>query len=221
MPNSDLALAVLGTHGGVGMAVAAGLRREGYEAVDVDDRNLDTGISIAAAIRDTAPSGVAAVIDAGFFLEPPALGALALTDTDTWQRHAERPLRRALHVLQAGHICLRENGGRIVVLLPSLVMSGAAEVVAWAAAAEGYRSLVKAAARAWGADGVTIKSVLIPASLAADAAVDRPGLQPPALGHVPDLSADIAPVVAALLDERLDAVTGLTLAVDGGVWMTS
>jgi hypothetical protein len=154
------------------------------------------------------------------------MGELALTDGETWLQQAEQPLRRALHVLQGAHLRLRDDGGRIVVLLPSLVMSGAAEVVAWASAAEGYRSLAKAAARAWGAgDGggrrITIKSVLVPASLAADSAVDRPGLQPPALGRVPDLQADIAPVVAALLDERLDAVTGLTLAVDGGVWMTS
>ncbi|HEX3901119.1 MAG TPA: SDR family oxidoreductase, partial [Mycobacteriales bacterium] len=143
------------------------------------------------------------------------------TDADTWERQAEQPLRRALHVLQAAHLCLRGSGGRIVVLLPSFVMSGAADVVAWASAAEGYRSLTKAAARAWGDEGIAIKSVLIPASLTADSALDRPGLQPPALGRVPDLESDVAPAIAALLDERLDVVTGLTLAVDGGVWMTS
>jgi hypothetical protein len=32
---------------------------------------------------------------------------------------------------------------------------------------------------------------------------------------------DIAPVIAGLLDEQFASVTGLTLAVDGGVWMTS
>ena len=31
----------------------------------------------------------------------------------------------------------------------------------------------------------------------------------------------LAPILSALLDERLNAVTGLTLAADGGVWMTS
>jgi 3-oxoacyl-[acyl-carrier protein] reductase len=164
---------------------------------------------------------VRAVVDAGFFLEPPSIGALAFTDAEAWQRQAERPLRRALRVLQAAHLCLGDDGGRIVVLLPSLVMSGAADVVAWTSAAEGYRSLAKAAARAWGGEGVTVMSALIPASLVADTAVDRPGLQPPALGRAPDLQSDIAPAIAALLDERLDAVTGLTLAVDGGVWMTS
>jgi 3-oxoacyl-[acyl-carrier protein] reductase len=221
MPNNDRAVALLGAEGAVGEAIASGLRLAGHRVVEVDDHGLETGTAIAAAIHDAAPGGVTTVVDAGFFLEPPAIGELALADAETWQRQAEQPMRRALHVLQGAHLCLAGDGGRIVVLLPSLVMSGAADVVAWASAAEGYRSLVKAAARAWGDDRVTIKSVLIPASLTVEAAVDRPGLQPPALGHAPDLQSDIAPVVAALLDERLDAATGLTLAVDGGIWMTS
>jgi NAD(P)-dependent dehydrogenase (short-subunit alcohol dehydrogenase family) len=219
MSNTDRVVALLGTESTVGHAIASGLRHAGYEVIGIDD--YETAAAIATAIRAAAPTGLAAVVDAGFFLEPPNLGELALTDAETWQRQAEQPLRRALHVLQGAHQCLRESGGRIVVLLPSLVMSGAAEVVAWASAAEGYRSLVKAAARAWGGEGITIKSVLIPASLTAGSAVDRPGLQPPALGRVPDLQSDIGPAVAALLDERLDVVTGLTLAIDGGVWMTS
>jgi NAD(P)-dependent dehydrogenase (short-subunit alcohol dehydrogenase family) len=219
MPNTDRAVAVLGAKSAVGEAIASGLRLAGHQVVSIDD--YETGAKIAAAIQVAAPAGVAAVIDAGFFVESPAIGELALTDVETWQRQAEQPLRRALHVLQGAHLCLAGDGGRIVVLLPSLVMSGAAGVVAWASAAEGYRSLVKAAARAWGGEGITIKSVLIPASLTADSAVDRPGLQPPALGRIPDLQSDIGPAVAALLDERLDAVTGLTLAIDGGVWMTS
>lgn len=219
MPNTAQAVAVLGGEGAIGDAIASGLRIAGHEVVRVDE--CATGAAFAAAIRQAAPEGATAVVDAGFFLESPVLGELALTDTETWWRQAEQPLRRALHVLQGAHRCLQHGGGRIVVLLPSLVMSGAAEVVAWSAAAEGYRSLVKAAARAWGGEGIAIKSVLIPASLIAEPAVDRPGLQPPALGHQPDLGSDVAPVIAALLDERLDAVTGLTLAVDGGVWMTS
>jgi 3-oxoacyl-[acyl-carrier protein] reductase len=219
MPNTDRAVAVLGAESAVGGAIASCLRLAGYEVVSVDD--CETGTAIAAAIQAAAPGGVAAVIDAGFFLESPVLGELAFTDAATWQRQAEQPLRRALHVLQGAHLCLRDNGGRIVLLLPSLVMPGAADMVAWAAAAEGYRSLTKAAARAWGNEGITLKSVLIPASLTAQSAVDRPGLQPPALGRSADLTSDIASAIAALLDDRLDAVTGLTLAVDGGVWMTA
>jgi 3-oxoacyl-[acyl-carrier protein] reductase len=154
---------------------------------------------------------VTAVIDAGALREPAVTADLVTLSADDWVATAEAPLRRALHVLQLVHRSLRGTGGRVVVLLPSLVMSGAAGVTGWAAAAEGYRALTKAAARAWGTDGISLQCVLVPTR------VDRPGLQAPALTHTPEL----APILAALLDERLDALTGLTLAADGGVWMTS
>jgi 3-oxoacyl-[acyl-carrier protein] reductase len=211
---------VLGGDGSFGAAVTAGLAHAGHRAIAVDDRGLDHGDAIRAAIERAAPDGVSAVVDAGYLSEPPPTGELAALPPDEWLRIAEQPMRRALHVLQAAHRSL-QGGGRMVVLLPSLVMSGAAGVVAWSAAAEGYRSLAKAAARAWGSDGVTLTCVLVPAGLVADGEVDRPGLQPPALGRAPEVTSDIAPVIAGLLDEQFASVTGLTLAVDGGVWMTS
>jgi NAD(P)-dependent dehydrogenase (short-subunit alcohol dehydrogenase family) len=214
------AVAVLGGDSAFGAALTAGLARAGHQVVAVDDLGLDHGDVVRAAIERAAPDGVTAVVDAGYLREPPSPGELAALPPAEWLRIAEQPMRRALHVLQAAHRCL-PGGGRVVVLLPSLVMSGAAGVVAWSAAAEGYRSLAKAAARAWGPDGVTLTCVLVPASLIADGAVDRPGLQPPALGRAPDVMSDIAPVISGLLDERFASVTGLTLAVDGGVWMTS
>ncbi|HVU60251.1 MAG TPA: SDR family oxidoreductase [Mycobacteriales bacterium] len=221
MPTTDHVVAVLGAAGSVGSAVESGLRRAGHVTTGIDDRGLATGPQIEAAIRAAVPDGATAVVDTGFFDTSPVVAGLAGTAPETWRQQAEQPLRRALHVLQAAHRCLRPEGGTIVVLLPSVVMSGAAEVVGWVCAAEGYRSLAKAAARAWGNEGTTLKVMLVPAGIVTAAAIDRPGLQPPALGRAPDLSADIAPALSALLDPRLGGVTGLTLAVDGGVWMTS
>jgi 3-oxoacyl-[acyl-carrier protein] reductase len=182
---------------------------------------LSSGDAYAAALRAAAPTGISAVVDAGLLGQEPAAGELASLDPETWRRDAEQPLRRALHLMQGAHSCLAGEGGRIIVLLPSLVMSGAAGAVAWAAAAEGYRSLAKAAARAWGSSGISIKCVLVPAAVAVTSVADRPGLQPPAIGRLPDPGSDIAPAIVALLDSRLDTVTGVTVAVDGGVWMTS
>ncbi|HVV77421.1 MAG TPA: hypothetical protein VHC43_15440 [Mycobacteriales bacterium] len=169
--------------------------------------------AVAARDEDPIPTGTTAVIDAGPLRQPPILGDLISLSADGWRQSAEDPLGRALHVLQRAHLSLRDEGGRIVVLLPSVVMTGAPGAAAWAAAAEGYRSLAKAAARAWGSEGIAIQCVLVAAG------GDRPGLQPPALSRAPD-STDIAAAIAALLDARLDLVTGLTLAIDGGVWMT-
>lgn len=197
MSNTHRSVAVLGADTTVGATVVTGLADSAYRVVAIGD-------------DESFPAGATAFIDAGPLRQPP-VGELVALDAATWVSAAEDPMRRALHVLQRAHGCLRDGGGRVVVLLPSLVMSGAAGVAAWAAAAEGYRSLAKAAARAWGDEGIAVQCVLVPTG------IDRPGLQPPALSRVPEL----APVVAALLDARLDAVTGLTLAVDGGVWMTS
>jgi 3-oxoacyl-[acyl-carrier protein] reductase len=188
---------VLGAETAIGAAVVAGLTEAGFTVLLVND-------------EDPLPAEARSVVDAGPLREPPATGDLVGLDADGWLEAAEVPMRRALHVLQAAHRSLR-GGGRIVVLLPSLVMTGAAGVAASAAAAEGYRSLAKAAARAWGADSIAIQCLLVPVG------TNRPGLQPPALNTVPEL----APVLTALLDERLDALTGQTIAVDGGVWMTS
>ncbi|HVT20575.1 MAG TPA: hypothetical protein VHE57_04225 [Mycobacteriales bacterium] len=192
------AVTVLGADTPVGAGLVTGLARTGFDVTAVDD-----GAPL--------PTSTSVVIDAGPLRAPSTTGDLAELDPAAWTRAAEDPMRRALHVLQAAHRCLTEHGGRIVVLLPSLVMTGAAGVAAWAAAAEGYRSLAKAAARAWGAERIAIQCLLVPTG------TDRPGLQPPARGEAPE----VATVLAALLDQRLDALTGVTLAADGGVWMTA
>jgi 3-oxoacyl-[acyl-carrier protein] reductase len=189
---------VLGAETAIGATVRAGLAQSGFMVRPVSD-------------DEPLPPGTSAVVDAGPLREPPTVGDLVSLSSVDWMQSAEDPLRRALHVLQAAHRALRDGGGRILVLLPSLVMTGAASVAAHSAAAEGYRSLAKAAARAWGNEGIAVQCVLVPTG------IDRPGLQPPALNGTPEL----APILSALLDERLNAVTGLTLAADGGVWMTS
>ncbi|HWB66662.1 MAG TPA: SDR family oxidoreductase [Mycobacteriales bacterium] len=180
--------------------------------IDAADAANDLEQTLAAA----APNGLAAVVDAVPLRSPPESVELVAFDGEAWRREAEDPLRRALHVLQGAYAGLRGTGGRIVVLLPSAVTTGAPGAVASIAAAEGYRSLAKAAARTWGRDGVTVNCLLV----AADADLSRPGLQPPALGRPSALRSDVTSVIATLLSPGFAAVTGATIAVDGGVWMT-
>ena len=196
---------LLAADGAVGAPLAAGLTAHGL-------------LVLPAMTPDDAPAGVRAIVDAGPVAAAPAAAAISATNPAGWTAAAEAPLRRALHVLQAAHRRL-PDGGRIVVLLPSLVATGAAGVVPWVAASEGYRSLAKAAARGWGPAGLTVNCLLVPADLVAGKSLDRPGLQPPALGPV-DIHAQLAAVVAALVSGQMDGVTGQTIAVDGGVWMT-
>lgn len=197
---------VLAADAAVGSAVADGLSDRGLSVL-----RLETPAD--------APVGVHAFVDAGPVAVAPVIAEITSLDALAWQSLAEAPLQRALHVLQAARRRLA-TGGRIVVLLPSLVTTGAAGVVPWVAAAEGYRALAKAAARTWGRDGITVNSVLVPADLVTGTTLDRPGLQPPALARTIDVKSDVAGVVAALVGDDARAVTGQTIAVDGGVWMT-
>jgi 3-oxoacyl-[acyl-carrier protein] reductase len=210
---------VLGADGPVGRSVADGLTAASLDVL-VADAGIGSGSEIAKAISEVAPTGVRAIVDTALLSSPPPVGELASLDADAWTTAAEAPLKQALHVLQAAHLCLRDDGGRIVILLPSLITNGSAGLAAWTAAAEGYRAMSKAAARAWGGEGITVNCVLVPADLAVGESVDRPGLQPPALGRAPEILSDVAPVVAGLLGDDFAAITGMTIAVDGGVWMT-
>ncbi|TMM20478.1 MAG: SDR family oxidoreductase [Actinobacteria bacterium] len=186
-------------------------------------------------------------VDAVVDVSSPGLGAVptpvAELDEDGWVVRAETPLRRARYRLQGAYRHLRGGGGRIVVILPSLSMTGASGLVPWVSVSEGYRALAKAAARAWGTEGITINCLAVPADLLAVGApassdpssydgqaedrvegpvpsLDRPGLPAPALGRSPEMRTEVAAAVATLLDEGFRFVTGATVAVDGGVWMT-
>ena len=116
----------------------------------------------------------------------------------------------------------------MVLVVPTLSLVGAAGFGPWSAVTEGQRALAKAAARAWGALAITVNCVAVPAALLTTPPTDgddpefplhRPGQPPHALGR-PQLRAEVSGVVAALVSPAWRAVTGSTVAVDGGVWMT-
>jgi NAD(P)-dependent dehydrogenase (short-subunit alcohol dehydrogenase family) len=189
---------------------------------DGDGSAVAAGLDEAAAVTGS----LGGVVDAcgpedGITPQP-----LAELDHETWQRRAEEPLKRALHRLQGTYRHFRRTGGRMVVLLPSLSLCGAAGLVPWVSAAEGQRAFAKIAARVWGREGVTVNCLAVPAHLLAGrprgtptGPLDRPGLPAPSLGGAPDVRADISRVVDHFLDPDLAVLTGQTVGVDGGVWM--
>jgi 3-oxoacyl-[acyl-carrier protein] reductase len=90
----------------------------------------------------------------------------SLTDTE-FEQAWEQPMRESIAAMQDAY---RSGAKRIVLVIPTLAMSGGANYAHVAAPAEALRVLVKSAARQWGADGVTVNAV----ALAPESFVDDP-----------------------------------------------
>jgi len=133
----------------------------------------------------------------------------------------EAPLRAVRVALQSAHKALAERGGRIFLLVPTIAINGAEGLAAYCAVGEGARSLAKAAARRWGAQGITVNCLaLLPEQL--HPAANRPPEAtkvPQALDHLPDIRTEIAPLIAMLATAPA-IVTGTTIMVDGGNLMS-
>lgn len=223
-----LALAGSGAHLGlIGSArtlaqVTAEVAARGQRAVAVDapltDRVALEGAFATAADELDAP--VRAVLHAA--MTPTAFEAsdFEAVDDERFDAVWEQSMRAALAVLQASYTSLRGDGGRIVVVTPTVAMSGAPELAPYAMALEGERLLAKSAARQWGADGIVV-NCLAPAPDQVPVGVRSVdmSLAAPALGGPGDPETDLGPVATFLASDAAHAVTGVTVCADGGVWM--
>jgi len=179
------------------------------------------GVRAAFAEAVTALGGLDAVIHARFDPALLTLRPLLSTPESVWEQGCEASLRTALFVLQASHHHLRERGGRIVLVTPTLSTAGEAGFVPLATAAEAIRILGKAAAKQWGRHGVAVNSLAPDFDVLLDRADVYPE-SPASIGEpaLPDYDAhrDIGPVVSFLVSEGAANLTAATLRVDGGVW---
>lgn len=152
-----------------------------------------------------------------------ALKIRSLRDTDegAWHRRCEQPIRAFVDWLQRVHPLVAPSHGTVVLVAPTVSQEGAAGLVPYATAVEAQRLLAKSAARQWAANGVTVLVVaprldaLTPSPIdAADALRTDPVLD--ARAYEADA---VARVIALLTDPASRAMTGGTLAVDGGALM--
>lgn len=120
--------------------------------------------------------------------------------------------------LQAAHTVLQNRGGRVIVLVPTISMIGAAGFVPYSAVGEGARSLAKAAARAWGKLGITVNCLGLTLEQLHPGQGEAPPTEskvPRALGRIPNLESEVADLIAGLAAGP-NIVTGMTVMADGG-----
>jgi NAD(P)-dependent dehydrogenase (short-subunit alcohol dehydrogenase family) len=210
---------VTGGGNGMGHAIAMGLVDAGAAVAVVDGpvgslTDAERAFARAASARGPIDAVVHALVDPEALVEAP----LAETDPAAWDARCEAVLRTALWCCQAAYNQLSERGGQLVLVTPTVGLTGAAGLVPFATAVEGMRALAKSAARQWGEVGITVNCVAPPVEVEVGApAVPPVGGRP--LGRLPDVRNDVAPVVASLLAESAHFVTGTTVIVDGGVVM--
>ena len=209
----SLSVAVVGGPEGPASQIAAGLRRLGAHVVE-----------LAPMGRADLTGALSAIGGLELVVWSPAPGASGIPtplleqDEAQWDAGASQPLRDAVACFQAADQVL--STGAIVAILPTIAMNGSAGLTAWSTASEGLRSLVKVASREFSKRGITVNALALPAAVLAGSpeSLNRPGL-PAATLPVPQDAGDVAGLLAALAAPPWTSVTGMTISVDGGVWV--
>jgi len=177
------------------------------------------GAKVARSVAETSGSANLVVIPV---VDPGGLKPQALADMDEaeWIRRCEAPLGAVRTALQEAHAVLNAKGGSIFLLVPTISLVGQADFVPFATVGEGTRSLAKAAARGWGAAGITVNCLALTQEQLAPGAEGKvtETRVPPAL-KTPDLEHDVAAFIAAMANGPQIA-TGTTIMVDGGNQMS-
>ncbi len=128
---------------------------------------------------------------------------------------ADETMWRALVALQTAWRSMRPRGGRIVLVLSTVGMAGAAGAVPYTTAIEGIRAMAKSAARQWSSAAIGVNIIAAPARLFATQ-VDVSHLTVAAVQGDERLIQSIVETAMFLLRPDIEHVTGETIVVDGG-----
>jgi 3-oxoacyl-[acyl-carrier protein] reductase len=139
------------------------------------------------------------------------------TDGSQWEASCESVMHGCLLTLQAALHSFRGNAGSVVVITPTVGISGAGGIVPFTAAVEGVRAMCKSAARQWGKQAVTVNLVAIPlAMFSPSLGVLASHQSSPALDRLPELTPDVTTAIQYFLGPGARGITGATIVVDGG-----
>jgi len=225
---------VTGGGSGIGAAVAARLRSDGYNVAVIDLNPSEDEFSYVADVTDRTQ------IDDALGQIRSALGPVTIlvnaagkdsfrrfTDIsfDEWRTIIDINLHGVFHTIQAVLPDMVEAGwGRIVNISSSSTHSGVPYMSAYVAAKSGVNGLTKSLAREYGPAGITVNAV--PPGF-----IDTPMLRSAeARGNLGDVQAnieatpvrrmgkpeDIAAACAFFISEEAGYITGQILGVNGG-----
>jgi 3-oxoacyl-[acyl-carrier protein] reductase len=219
---------VISAGSGMGAAVAARMRDRGDHLIELDS-DLDltdasaVGVALGSVASGTVDQVVIAALPPSSFLAEPIISL----DDDAWDRAAEAPVRAAFVVLQQVHSVIAD-GGRVVLVLPTVATTGVAGLVPLCTAVEAIRVMAKAVARRWGARSITVNTIEVELRafiLGDDDGEDSESSVPvvPVLGQpaLPPGGAvdDVLGLVDMLATPAAGAITGGLLVADRGTVM--
>jgi len=205
---------------GLGGAIVRRLR-----ARDASVHTLPAGVDAtdAAVVAEALTASGAVDMAVLAWIEPAAFVSRPAVELDEaqWDDACERTIRAAFVLLQQAHAVVRD-GGRVVVVLPTVAATGVAGLVPLCTAVESVRVMAKAVARRWGARGVTVNTIEV--DLDTFVRGDDPGAvevpSVPVLGQ-PSLTerdgvADVLDLLDLLAAPGADGLTGALLVADRG-----
>ena len=220
---------VVGADRGIGRAIFEELRNAGSVDVVVglgDEIDFSDPAAVAASFTEIATRGtigrvVFCYVDESAFVPAPIIEM----DERAWDAAGERSLRAALVTLQEVHRNI-VDGGRVILVLPTVGAVGVAGLVPLCSAVEGIRVMAKAVARRWGARSITVNTIEVELSafiLGDEPVGDRilPAVSTLGAAALPAGSAvdDVIGLIGMLSTEAAGAVTGALLVADRGTVM--
>lgn len=152
---------------------------------------------------------------------------LEAVDRALFDDHLGVSLRGAYHCAVASFDALRATRGTLLVMTSPAGVEGSATLPLYATVKGALRGFAKSLAREWAADGVRVNVVsplaFSPAmeqAITADPAMEGRLNRRVPMGRVGDPEADVGVAVAFLVGPDAEYITGQTLGVDGGHFMS-
>lgn len=145
------------------------------------------------------------------------IGATLGVTAPEWPGLVDDTMWQALLALQTAHSSMAAQGGRIVLILPTIGTAGAAGLTGYTTATEGIRAMAKSAARQWGSEGIAVNMIAAPVRIFAPTlATSDAHLNAAAVQDDRTLIHSVVATAKYLLRQDITHVVGETIVVDGG-----